>query len=367
MAKAQITVFCDGENQNIGEYSYDYATNQFTFSPGNDSLNTNAVWYSFGISGYRTDTILTFKENAERNVYRPNYPAYSYDNNEFVRVKSSKKDGYIYYSMMPANDTIYTASGFPYTYTMLKNYLNGIEGRRNVDIEDLCITDNGLTVNLVTINGNKGKARKKKLVWIICRQHAFESVANYVMEGMMEHLTSTQCDRKIRRNYIFKIVPMVDVESVMNGQSGRMSLPVDFNRDWDYPIRKTIMLIESEIDKTAHEYDYHTFWDIHGTYPGGFPSFNFSYFDIYGSSPKANNLNDFWKKFMHLSGFVPYRIDDDSYTYDGTPADTWNNRQYPSLRISATLEVDWGLNHHDEPWTIDELRKIGADMIRAMK
>lgn len=366
MAMAQITVFSDGENQNIGDYSYDYQSNTFTFSPGKDSLNTDAVWYSFGISGYRRDTLLTFQEIADRPVFRPNYPAYSSDNRNFQRVGADKSDGCIIYRLMPSSDTIYTAAGFPYTYTMLQDYLDRVEEGRNVEIGKLCQIDN-LNVSCITINANRGKAHKKKLVWIICRQHAFESVANYVMEGMMDYLLGNECDKKIRKNFVFKIVPMVDVASVYNGQSGRMSLPRDYNRDWDSPVRKTIQLIESEIESSAQQYSYHTFWDIHGTYPGGILSYNFSYFDIYGYGLGSDNLIHFWKRFQSITGFTPYRINDDSFTYEGTPSDTWNRDNFPSLRISATLEVDWGLNQHDQPWTIQELKSIGRNMIKAMR
>jgi len=365
-AKAQFSVISHLENQNIGQYSYDAQSNTLNFSPGCDSLNTVGVWFNFGICGYRTDTVLTIVETAQEYVHHSNFPVVSYDNVDFERIRSRRINGAVSLELMPQNDTMYLAMGYPYTYTMLQDYLRSKHHCPNLSMETLYETNGGRVVNVLTINENIGKQKNKRLVWIICRQHAFESISNYVLEGMIDYLTSPDCDKRIARNLVFKIVPMVDVESVFAGESGRMSLPRDYNRDWDNSVRPIIKAIENEIQKTALVYDYECFWDIHSTFPGGWINFNFSYFDIFDDGEKSTYIQDYWKKFGKTCGFIPRKLRDDSNSYNGTPSDIWNARNFSSLRISSTLEVDWNLDRKGNPWTIRQYRRIGADMIKVM-
>lgn len=365
-ANGQINIQTSGENQGIGDYQFDYQTNTFTFSPGLDSLNTIAVWFNFKMSGYRTDTVLTLVAQAAEYVHRTNFLAISCNNSEYTRTLGRRTDGAVVFTINPPADSLYIATGFPYDYSRNKELLNRYKGHKYLKDKVLTITESGLEVDLLTITG-KGRNKNKQLIWIIGRQHAFECVASYVMEGMIEYLLSTQCDSKILKKFIFKIVPMVDVESVYHGQSGRMALPRDFNRDWDNPVRPAIRLIESEIAQSARKYKYSAFWDIHGTYPGGLLNYGFSYFDLYDNSGKASSLDSYWKKFELISGYAPYSIRDNSDSYNGTPADIWNEKNFPQIQYSTTLEIDWGLDANGKPWTIEGFKEIGANMIRAFK
>ncbi|MCQ2250295.1 MAG: hypothetical protein MJZ66_04220 [Bacteroidales bacterium] len=362
--KAQIHIIDTLENQNIGEYSYYYRTNTLTFSPGKDSLNTAAVWFNFGISGFRTDTLLTVVEKTTDYVHRANFVCISHNNSDFERIASKRLDGAVSISLKPQSDTIYLAMGFPYTYSMLENWIESI--RENVEVERIAETKGGRGISMITINARHGKKDRKQLVWIICRQHAFESAGNYVLEGMVDYLTGPECSKRIRKDFVFKIVPMVDVESVYKGQTGRMSLPRDYNRDWNNPIRPEIKAIEAEIYKSQQEYNYNTFWDLHTTFPGGLVNYNLGYFDICADGDKGHYIYDYWKNFERICGFAPRRLVDDSFSYSGMPSDIWNMNNFSSLRISSTLEVDWNLTPSGKPWTIEQYRKIGADMIKAM-
>ncbi len=365
-AEGQINIQTSGENQGIGDYEFDYQTNTLTFSPGLDSMNTIAVWFNFKMSGYRTDTTLTIIEKAAEYVHRTNFLAISCNNSEYTRTLGYRTAGAAVFEIEPPADSLYIATGFPYDYSRNKELLNRYKGHKYLKDKILTTTESGLEVDLLTITG-RGRKKNKQLIWIVCRQHAFECVASYVMEGMIEYLLSTQCDKGILKRFIFKIVPMVDVESVYRGQSGRMSLPRDYNRDWDNPMRPAIRLIESEIDLSARQYRYSVFWDIHGTYPGGLLNYGFSYFDLYNNSGKASSLNSYWEKFENISGYAPYSIRDNSDSYNGTPADIWNEENYPEIQFSSTLEIDWGIDSNGNPWTIDGFKEIGANMIRAFK
>jgi hypothetical protein len=366
-AAQDFSVIKELENQNVGLCEYDLSTNTVIFSPYIDSVNTCGVWFNFGVTGYSKDTLLTFKTDFKSDVHCPFYPAVSNDNVHFQRVRQTGFLNHFNLKVNPTSDTLYIATGFPYTYSRLNNFLDEISGSKNLTSENLITIDNGLNVNLLTIS-RKPNSKRAKLVWIICRQHAFESVSNYVMEGMIRYLLSDSCSRKLLKTHVFKIVPMVDVVSVYNGQSGRMSLPVDFNRDWENPIRQTIRRIKQAIDSTAQNNWYSIFWDVHGMFPGGFVGCSFSYYDLYGVGKKHNDLDRYWHRFARLTGNVPKVIYDFKQGYDGLTADWWNETAHGStLRFSSTIEVDWNLNHNGKPYTIDDYIMIGRMMIKSLE
>ena len=366
-AAQDFSVIKELENQNVGLCEYDLSTNTVIFSPYIDSVNTCGVWFNFGVTGYSKDTLLTFKTDFKSDVHCPFYPAVSNDNVHFQRVRQTGFLNQFNLKVNPTSDTLYIATGFPYTYSRLNNFLDEISGSKNLTSENLITIDNGLNVNLLTIS-RKPNSKRAKLVWIICRQHAFESVSNYVMEGMIRYLLSDSCSRKLLKTHVFKIVPMVDVVSVYNGQSGRMSLPVDFNRDWENPIRQTIRRIKQAIDSTAQNNWYSIFWDVHGMFPGGFVGCSFSYYDLYGVGKKHNDLDRYWHRFARLTGNVPKVIYDFKQGYDGLTADWWNETAHGStLRFSSTIEVDWNLNHNGKPYTIDDYIMIGRMMIKSLE
>lgn len=366
-AKGQLKVIKNLENQNVGDCQYDSASNTVTFAPYIDSLNTCAVWFNFGVTGYRRDTLLTFKSEFERVVHRANMPAISSDNVNFRLMRQSESSNSFRVSLMPDGDTTYIATGYPYTLSRLRRLIDYYDGNSRMSAQPLITTDNGIDVPIITIT-HPNNRRKKNLVWIICRQHAFESVGSFVTEGMIRCLMSDSCSKKMLKKHIFKIVPMVDVADVQNGQTGRMSKPVDFNRDWDNPVRPTIRRIEEEIDGSASRYRYTVFMDVHGTFPGGSMSNNFSYFDLRQSSVgKDDRIKDYWLRFEKLSGFLPYGIRDYYNKYDGMTADWWNEINYGGvLQFSTTIETDWCTNSHNNTYSIDDYLEIGRWMIMSL-
>jgi len=350
----QIKFIKNLENQNICNENYDFKTNTISFEASKDSLNTCALWFNFGVTGYRLDTVLTFKSRFSRYNYNPSLPVYSYDNKNFTAIANKFHNNDFEISILPKSDTIYLATGFPYTFSMLKTFLDDNSKKKNLrKIEYL-----DSQAQLLTITGkNLKKDSKKKLIWIICRQHAFESVANYVLQGMLEYLLDDKkCDKKLLKNYIFKIVPMVDIENVTLGQTGRMSKPQDYNRDWLTKKRQRVQTIEDKILETSKQYNYYVFFDIHGTFPGGVTEY-FSLFDLKGNESK--NLEKYSSKISQNLGLNFHIIPDKEQSYEGLTADWWNYLNFKNLQFSTTIEIDWIEN-------LNTYYQIGEEMIKAI-
>ncbi|VDK75035.1 unnamed protein product [Litomosoides sigmodontis] len=141
-------------------------------------------------------------------------------------------------------DVCYIAYHFPYTYSMLQatieRYLwkNGKEGRFYVRNDQLCKSLGGNTVSLLTVtaNGTKEQLVDRQIVLLCARVHPGENNTSWIMHGIMDFLMSD--DKKaaeLRDQFVFKLIPMLNVDGVVNG-SHRCSLAgVDLNRTWDQP------------------------------------------------------------------------------------------------------------------------------------
>ena len=367
-AFSQIKVINNFDSFNVGKINYDSAENTIVFEPHCDNLNTEKVWFYFGLTGYRTDTLLTFKEKYTNFYHTPTFPVVSYNNIDFKNIKSNANNMINKYSILPEKDTIYTATGFPYSYKKLIDYINSKKNNRFFEIDSSIISDSGRIVPLLTITNKKIKQKSKKLIWIIGRQHAFESISNFVIEGMIDYLLSKECENsKILKKMVFKIIPIVDVDNVSSGESGRMSMPKDYNRDWATEKRKTIKEIKLHIAESSKSGRYAYFFDIHSVFPGGNAKNVFSYFDIYCRNPQSANLNNYWLRFEKLSGYIPSVIKDARDMPGGTSADWYNALIYSTLQFSTTIECDWGINSKGEIWQIEDYKQLGKNMIKAIE
>lgn len=62
------------------------------------------------------------------------------------------------------------------------------------------------------------KAMSKKGVFISARVHPGESNSSWIMKGVIDFLTGNSIEaRALRENFVFKIVPILNPDGVING------------------------------------------------------------------------------------------------------------------------------------------------------
>jgi murein tripeptide amidase MpaA len=118
------------------------------------------------------------------------------------------------------------------------------------------------------IIGDFNNGKEKKGIVITSRVHPGETMASYVMEYIIDFLTgNSQEARILRENFIFKIIPMLNIDGVINGNYRCNLAAVDLNRQWIDPSKKlhpTIYHAKQLIKKMKEERDLVLFCDIHG-------------------------------------------------------------------------------------------------------
>ena len=76
----------------------------------------------------------------------------------------------------------------------------------------------------------------RKVVVISARVHPGETVGSWMMHGLIEFLTGTSPEARVLRNhFIFKLVPMLNPDGVINGNYRCSLAGVDLNRRWSKP------------------------------------------------------------------------------------------------------------------------------------
>ena len=91
---------------------------------------------------------------------------------------------------------------------------------------------------------------------MIARQHSGEVTSSFMIEGIINFLfgESVRAEELLKR-YIFKIVPMVNVDGVVHGNTRAELIGADPNRKWSNPhkIRNPIIYtLKKAIEKDKH-------------------------------------------------------------------------------------------------------------------
>eukprot|EP00826_Nyctotherus_ovalis_P030198 TRINITY_DN2401_c0_g4_i3.p1 TRINITY_DN2401_c0_g4~~TRINITY_DN2401_c0_g4_i3.p1 ORF type:complete len:267 (+),score=103.89 TRINITY_DN2401_c0_g4_i3:506-1306(+) len=171
------------------------------------------------------------------------------------------------------NDTVLMAYSCPYTYTDLNTLLTRLEMNEKVSEfcvrKTLCRTLAGNRCEYLTITSKETDMVRKKCVVISARVHPGETVGSWMMQGVIEFLTSLEHPeaKLLRENFIFKIIPMLNPDGVINGNYRCSLAGCDLNRQWKAPdkvLHPTIYNAKKMILELQGERGMVFFCDLHG-------------------------------------------------------------------------------------------------------
>ncbi|XP_021567241.1 cytosolic carboxypeptidase 1 isoform X2 [Carlito syrichta] len=249
----------------------------------NSDINSNHYhqWFYFEVSGMRLSVAYRFNIiNCEKSNSQFNYGMqplmYSvqealnarpwwirvgtdicYYKNHFSRssVAAGGQKGKSYYtitftvSFPHKDDVCYFAYHYPYTYSTLQMHLQKLESAHNPQQiyfrkDVLCATLSGNSCPLVTITAMPEsnyyehicQFRNRPYVFLSARVHPGETNASWVMKGTLEYLMSNNpTAQSLRESFIFKIIPMLNPDGVINGNHRCSLSGEDLNRQWQSP------------------------------------------------------------------------------------------------------------------------------------
>ncbi|XP_037087908.1 cytosolic carboxypeptidase 2-like [Pollicipes pollicipes] len=141
------------------------------------------------------------------------------------------------------NDTVFLASGLPYTFSALQDHLRQMQGDTFISSichqRVLCRSLAGNPIYLLTITAPDAPATKsRRAVVLTARVHPGETQASWMMRGVLNFLTSqSRTAELLRQRFVFKIVPMLNPDGVIVGNSRCSLAGRDVNRQFKHTHR----------------------------------------------------------------------------------------------------------------------------------
>lgn len=125
-----------------------------------------------------------------------------------------------------------------------------------------------ITITSKDRDPNSAKAKAKKGVFISARVHPGESNASWMMKGVIDFLVSTSPEAKaLRDNFVFRIVPILNPDGVINGNYRCSLTGQDLNRRWKSPSRvlhPVIFAVKKLMRSFQKERQVILYCDLHG-------------------------------------------------------------------------------------------------------
>jgi len=207
-----------------------------------DGRNRQANWYSFRVDGAKGQALaLDIVSIPGEYNYKPNKgavtgdtpPYYSYDNKTWkpwVDFAYDAETPKLTLRITPETDRLWVAHVPPYTNEHLDALRKPIAGNKWFKEETIGKTAEGRPLRLWHI----AEGRPSKHVWLMARQHSWESPTSWVCEGLVRFLLSNDAEAaRIRRSVAFHILPLNDPDGVARGGVRFNKYGYDLNRNWD--------------------------------------------------------------------------------------------------------------------------------------
>nr|XP_036218366.1 uncharacterized protein LOC106625653 isoform X4 [Bactrocera oleae] len=172
------------------------------------------------------------------------------------------------------NDTVYFAHSYPYTYSDLQDYLMTIQKdpvkSKFCKLRLLCRSLAGNNVYYLTVTApvaDEEAMRKKKAIVVSARVHPSETPASWMMKGLMDFITGdTLTAKRLRHRFIFKLIPMLNPDGVIVGNTRNSLTGKDLNRQYRTVIRETypsIWYTKAMVKRLIDEYKVVLYCDMH--------------------------------------------------------------------------------------------------------
>ena len=171
--------------------------------------------------------------------------------------------------------------------------------------------------------------KKKEAVVITARTHPGESNGSWMMKGAIDFLISNDPKAsELRDKYVFKIVPMMNPDGVINGNYRCSLAGCDLNRRWKYPselLHPTVHYTKRLILNLAKERPLALYCDLHGH------SRRKNIF-MYGNNQPEN------PEASRVLPFLMSKLAQPSFSYDYSRFNTCRSKEH-TARIAVWREL----------------------------
>ncbi|MCP5381447.1 MAG: carboxypeptidase family protein [Kordiimonadaceae bacterium] len=264
-------------------------------SPGNIRLSINKdnnshfyQWFHFRLTGAKGQLCALHIENAADAAYPlgwENYQAVaSYDHETWFRVSTVYKNGVLTIQHVPETDSVYYAYFAPYSYDRHQALVSSAASHERVRLDVIGESCDGRDLDLLTI-GEEDEDKKK--IWIFARQHPGESMAEWLVEGVLERLLDDDdaLSRGLLEKCVFYVMPNVNPDGSIRGHLRCNAKGQNLNRDWADPdpeLSPEIYYLRAKMDEKGLDFSL----DCHGD-----EALPYNFIACFEGVPELNQFN----------------------------------------------------------------------------
>jgi murein tripeptide amidase MpaA len=328
-------------------------------------------WFYFRLEGDIGQALKINIINAGESAFKRAWSGYkicfSWDGVDWLRLPTEYQDGVLKFECELKFNSVYFAYFAPYSYSQHMSLLSSSQTDPRVQLETLGSTHNGNSISLLKVSRSFKKTNRK--VWLIARQHAGETMAEWFAEGFISALLSSTdaIESNLLDTTTFYISPNMNPDGAILGNLRCNALGVDLNREWQSPsIERSpeVFLVRKKmLDEGVN-----LFLDVHGDEAmpyvflvgcSGIPAYN---------EDHAQLESIFKKKFLEASpefqdryGYYPAKPGKANLNI----ATNWVGQTFKAL--SFTLEMPFKDNANsvnpETGWSPQRCLKLGADVL----
>lgn len=223
-------------------------------------------WFNFRLSGEVGEQYVLNIMNAGKASYLAGWKDYqavaSYDREYWFRLPTSYKDGKLTITAELACESIQIAYFAPYSYERHQDLLAAVQVHPLACLEHLGETLDKRDLTLVKVGDGDSK---KRSIWITARQHPGETMAEWLVEGLLNSLLDEDnaTAKLLLEKANFYIVPNMNPDGSVRGHLRTNAVGTNLNREWANPSLEKSPEVFHVINK-MEETGVDLFYDVHG-------------------------------------------------------------------------------------------------------
>ena len=223
-------------------------------------------WFNFRLTGEVGEQYVLNIVNAGQASYLEGWENYqavaSYDREYWFRLPTSYKDSKLTIVAELECDTIQIAYFAPYSYERHQDLLAAVQTHPLVTLEHLGETLDKRDLTLVKVGDGDAKKRN---IWITARQHPGETMAEWLVEGLLYSLLDSDnaTAKLLLEKANFYIVPNMNPDGSVRGHLRTNAVGTNLNREWLNPsLEKSpeVFHVINKMEATGVD----LFYDVHG-------------------------------------------------------------------------------------------------------
>ncbi|MFW8589985.1 M14 family metallopeptidase [Glaciecola sp. 2405UD65-10] len=242
--------------------------NNIKLSINKDNQSEFYQWFHFKLHSTPFVNHLIHIENLAESAYPDGWEGYqavaSYDRDTWFRVDTEFNGDTLSIDFTPEYDNVYFAYFAPYSYERHLDLIANAQMSFDCKHELLGETLDGREINLLVI-GDENDSEGKHKIWITARQHPGETMAEWLVEGLLKRLLDDTdgVARALLDSCIFYVVPNMNPDGGVRGHLRTNAVGVNLNREWQSPsLEKSpeVFHVLNKMQSTGVD----AFFDIHG-------------------------------------------------------------------------------------------------------